>query len=434
MNIVTVEENSNHKIVDSMVVLIALTTCLIINPYAHFYGRFWGEEGSYFFENIYRSSAFDSVFYIYKGTLQITSNLSLLLATRVSMEHAPLITTWVGTVFLCYFIYLFLQWARIHSVNIGIIILSIILLLVSGQTYEVLSNSTNLQWICSLCVMVAIFLPDHVLQRRFYINSVLILLAGLSGVPSSMLAPSMMLRGLVVKSWTQITFAIILGCTALIQIFIILSSQLEERDTDRYSIFELFYVSVIRPPLGLLLTQKGSQTLMSAAYARLDVLILFGFAVIVLAGTLYLIWRWSGLKTVRHDATIIVLTGCLISAVNIFGSLSTEIDAMLGIGGGRYYLVGFVAVLMILCLASRSLQWRHFNLVGLVLVVAVAINLAYAIAAGTTTRHTYNRSWQGQLRQCAQAQVATCNVVIWPANMGPRWTTEVDMSAVSVGR
>lgn len=419
---------------EAVVVIIALCICLMINPYAHLYGRFWGEEGSYFFENIYRSSAFESIFYIYKGTLQITSNLALFVATRISTEYSPFITTWIGTAFLSYFVYLFARWAHLNGVRTGIVVLSMTCLLISGQSYEVLSNSTNLQWMCSLSVMMMIFLSADVLKRHVLFNTVFIVLAGLSGVPSSMLAPAMMVRGLVVRSWTHISFAVILGCTALTQIFIIFSSQLQERDPTRYSIFELFYVSVVRPPLGLMLTQKGSQTLMSAAHAHLDVVVLFALAVIILAGLLYLIWRWKGFEGARSDATIVLLTGCLVSAINIFGSLSSEIDAMLGIGGGRYYLIGFVSVLMLLCLGSRSLHWKSINVVGLILLCGIAVNLAYAIAAGTTTRHALDRSWQGQLQQCSKAKVTTCDVVIWPANMGQRWITKVDMGAVGSGQ
>ena len=435
MKLKPIEDQSNkvsqfQNKYETSIAFIAVMICVVMNPFAHYSGRFWAEEGTYFFSDLYGKSFVDSIFYVYKGTVQITTNMAVYLSANVPIRFSPLVTSWIGTAFIASFAFSYAIWAKSLKIEWPFCAIAIGTLLISGQFYEILSNSTNLQWICSLLVLLFAFFPAASVSKHFVIYALVVLLSGLSGVPSNTLAPLMFAKAWVDRSLEKALLAIILSFTTLVQIITIFGSSLSDRDLSRYSLFELIYMSIVKPGLGIILTQKGSQVIMTPLYENFSDVSLFSLSIILLAFYMYAIYRSKFDTSAKVDLILLIITASYVSVINVAGSLSSEVNAMTGVGGGRYFLIGHLSALMSLCIiivqSQAPLSWFGRAILGL----GIGLNAGYAIATNMTNRYAVHGSWQAQVDGCQRARVGICDVVIWPGNLGQEWVVQLKTGQV----
>ncbi len=120
-------------------------------------GRFWAEEGVFFYTDISKLDFIDSVFYIFNGHLEIFTNITVLISTIFPFKYAPLITTYISLflqsipIFLIIYFYKMLSFSRLGLIFFIIIYCSI------PQSNEVWTNSINLHFFFSFLFLFLLF-------------------------------------------------------------------------------------------------------------------------------------------------------------------------------------------------------------------------------------------------------------------------------------
>jgi hypothetical protein len=172
------------------ILLAALSIIVLRAPELFLYPRFWAEDGSHIFAYAYTQDWLSTLLRCEEYYLFI-SNLASLFATRlVSLETSPLIITVIALV---------VKLAAISIVVCGqsplwltplrkLIIVFIIIF--APSTEEIWLNVNGSQYYLSLITaLVLCEVGSNTSDWQRYTHRVLILLAGLSGVLSSLLAP-----------------------------------------------------------------------------------------------------------------------------------------------------------------------------------------------------------------------------------------------------
>lgn len=192
-------------------------------------GRFWAEEGVFFYTDISKLDFIDSIFYIFNGHLEIFTNITVLISTIFPFKYAPLITTYISLflqsipIFLIIYFYKRLSFSRLGLIFFIIIYCSI------PQSKEVWTNSINLHFFFSFLVFVILLLkPINNISN--WIFRFLLLLSGLSGIPANFLVPAFLLSAIITKEKEKLIQFLILCCTSIIQISLIIRNSLEIGD------------------------------------------------------------------------------------------------------------------------------------------------------------------------------------------------------------
>ena len=124
--------------------------------------RFWAEDGAFYFTDFRTLGAWGALVYVTNGNYQLLTNLLVYLATKVPLAHAPAVTTYGAYLVEALVVVL------IHAVVVGYgINRPVGLLLVAAWTlmpasYETWASATNVQWICSVSMLLMLMLPHEV--------------------------------------------------------------------------------------------------------------------------------------------------------------------------------------------------------------------------------------------------------------------------------
>lgn len=169
----------------------------------------------------------------------------------------------------------------------------------------------------------------------------------------------------------------------------------------------------MRPVLALGLTSKGATIGMAILDDHLPFALLFGAALALVAGLAFIMTTGNRFALSRNELLPIVLACLLVTSLNVFGSLADGSDALRGLGGDRYYLLGRLCVLLVLALVSRTRGlWGRVS-VGL-LGGLLVVQLAYAAVTQVPVRYNYIASRPSQIDRCVQSRQSACRLLIWP--------------------
>jgi hypothetical protein len=409
---------------------LALATFLIISwlkaPALYMAPRMWAEEGALYFSAIQSLRPVDALTLVVNSNLQFLTNAVVYLAAQMPLVWAAHVTTYLSFVIPVFTTYLIVLFCASYGIRRSVCLLAVFIWALLPPTYEVFATATNVQWVCSISILLICALPPRVLETRYepalYVWAVA---CGLTGVPSCITAPGFLLRGVTERSRPHFVMGAALCACALFQLAIIATHPIEGRS------FAFAPLTLVLP--GLL--QTVLSPVMSADIADLigakirtgdagaDVAatatVLGSLSLICLAAALAWSRRWRSL-------TVTLLFLWLLETVlNTFGAFGAYPEGLIsGWGGARYYLFGCVCFLLLLVLGTTA-DHRLARQISIALICLMAgVSLAQMVRSPWTRPLTEGPAWADEVKRCASLQ--SCMVTAWPSGAG--WTFEIRQS------
>lgn len=176
--------------------IILLISILIIvfyrSPYIFLNGRFVAEEGSFWFRNAFIFGPIKGLTQIFFGSayINIWPNISSVFASLVPLEYSPLVTVYFAFVVQLYlFIYIIFSQSDFLITNFDKLFLSLIVLLSPPMVPAVWLNTLTSQVYFTILSILIFFQKDNV--NNFFTKSspVILLISGLSSMPTCILSP-----------------------------------------------------------------------------------------------------------------------------------------------------------------------------------------------------------------------------------------------------
>lgn len=345
-------------------------------------GRFWAEEGAIFYAEIVQRDLLGGILFIFNSHLELCTNIIVYFSTLVDIKYAPLITTYLsfGAQFIpIYFIIKYRTALRLSHANL---LLLLVIAVGLPQASEVWANSINLHfhfsWLVALIAAIKISEgPPKWLSR------LLLIMAGLSGVPPNFLTPVFAYQAIVTKErerWLQ--FSILLS-TSLIQVCLLLFNDFE---SGKRNILEDPYAlwlapiaqSVFSPLFGFTVGDQLANILILAKDLKPGALI---FATLLSAPLAFI--AYIAIKA--RDEPIFIITSCafILMGLSIATSLGEKSALISAAGGGRYFYAP-----NILLAISFLIALKKHNVFTLSIVAALTIN-----SAKNTTHYLGGPPW-----------------------------------------
>ncbi len=221
-----------------VLVIILKTPAAIVTD-----GRFWMEEGSFFFQRICPRGLVEGFFYVHEGRLELPANVLVSLSRLAGLEKAPLVTAYGSLVLQSLpLILLVLQRRRL---DLGALACAILVVLHAclPQADEVWANAINLHFHFSLLAALVLMLPTQQTRPWRWSMRAAALASGLSGAPACVLAPLFVWRAWREKDNERGIQAVLIATAALLQLMLQLTA--DDLSPRQFSIdFEQFGIIV----------------------------------------------------------------------------------------------------------------------------------------------------------------------------------------------
>jgi hypothetical protein len=211
-------KNKKDTMLLSAFIIIFLVFQIAYRGQVLFPGRFFAEEGSFWWANTFTSNFFEQLTFIapLTGYFLLNANLSVMISNIFPMTYSPFITTWISLflqvqVVIAYWILSDKASSRIRLIGCGIILFSPIL-----SISETFANSINSQTFLGVvaCIYLLFWKDLNTLLSKIYFGS-LLTLGFFSGWYSAILAPIYLLRYLFGKKSKFKLFIVILSICGL---------------------------------------------------------------------------------------------------------------------------------------------------------------------------------------------------------------------------
>lgn len=373
--------------------------------------RFFAEEGTFYFTLFRSLGAWDALLFVTNGNYQLLTNVFVWLATKVPLAYAPAVTTYSA------YLVALLVVVLIYAVVVRCAINHLVgLLLVAAWTlmpasYETWPSATNLQWTCSVSMLLVLLLPDDDVRRHFGKIVVWTALCGLTGVTSAMLAPGYLVRAWLERSKRLALLGALLCVCALIQLALVKVYGVHDRPFalgPRILTLPTLLQTVLTPLIGIEAVEDLARPIREGHASALL------FAIIYLAGfSLILIAIVSALQA-RRPALVALVAGlwALVSILNTFGAIGPPIGRVAALGGARYYLFGAMCFCLLLAFGTAARAWPARYAATVLLAIVAGSSVAGLAGGSWRDIHTDGPSWRAEIARCDPA--APCRVAIWP--------------------
>ena len=408
-------------------VAIALfwVTLFFRSPMLFLHPRFWAEEGSYYYAALQGRGFGSSFVLVVNGNFQLLTNWIAYCATLVPARFAAHVTTGLSLLVLGVFAGMvgLLSWQRRWPLPLAAVLLVNLALLPQG--YELYLTGTNVQWICSACVLLLLLLDVSGWTRaRLRLSYLLVIVAGLTGVCSVLLAPAFLLRKTVQPSAFHFRCGLILSACALLHALVIASTP----HPGRLVPSELFFLSF---PLALqtvwspLLGGGNVDTLLAwiftGPWPRLGTALIYLGALALAVFSL-----WGATRSAKSKALpwFLAWAWLSVSVLNVLGSLGNPWALVSGWAGGRYFFLGAICFLLLLAFVASNKPAAPSRGAVFLLALVMASALTTVFRGGWIDPLIRGESWEAAVERCGDRR--PCQVRIWPASLGGRqWSVEL---------
>jgi hypothetical protein len=387
------------------------------SPDLFLYPRFWAEEGRYYYASL-QSADFSLVFkLVVRGNFQLLTNFFGFLATQVPAKYAAHVTTYFSVVITSIMVLLIGKFSVENkwSINLGAMVILIIGLLPSG--YEIYCNATNLQWVCSVSILIISVLKLTDLSKSGILSIyVWSFLAGLTGVGSVMLTPFFLMRRWIVPSERHLYIGIILIICAIVHFFVIFSHSHHGRlfSYDAYTTaLPIVLQTIIAPIVG---ADFVDQILQFGERLSHTSLTFISFLIIIL----FVLGCYIQFKK-NYITLTLVSSWILVSTLNIFGSIGDPYALISGWVGGRYFYLGSIALLLIAGLIASNLQRTTGKIATASLFLILVTGVGQVYLGHWKDWLIRGNSWESVVLACGDAR--PCKVFVWPG--GVDWTFDL---------
>ncbi len=408
------EPIQRHLVLSLFGLLVLVRAPVLVWP-----GRLWGDEGTIYFYQYYTSTVWQSLASVDLGYFSLFNKLAGLASVYwVPLIYAPVVLALFSFVIMLLPAWLLLYASQEFRENKVRYFLIVAVILLIQPNSEVWLNTVNSQFYLSLATAIILITSAGSRGQHIARLSVL-LLGGLTGVVSGLLAPLFWLEYLFKRSPRRLHEALVLSLATLIQLVLVLTAG--GRDTEFH--FDLL-------PWALLVKQWLLPVLGGDITEHLGLLIrqhrLWEYSLLnVLAWLPFLI---LGLALAFHGTrqTLYLLGGAVfIAAVSFLVSIEAQNSEMIlghltPFGGGRYYFAPNAMVAMALILwqqraiapglsSARVFQWFSRLFISLVLIVG-----AYDYITGGPLDFFFfeGPSWPDEVRQWERGDSEV--IRIWP--------------------
>jgi len=341
-------------------------------------GRFFAEEGSYFFPRLCDRGFLDSLSFLFLGRLELVTNLAAWLASHFPLAHAPRVTVFFALAAQSLPVFLLGYTRRDLGISLAGCFLFTFLLVSLPQMPEVFLNTTSIHFHFAFLAALILLLPAPQDRLRHLFRG-LLLASGLSGVTASFILPFFLLRAYLEKDRERLYQAIPLISTTLLQTALVLLHG-EPRDMGQNlpaSAISFIIHQMITPLVGF---QAMGQTsvLLQELPARH-----FAGAPLAFAAVLGWAAAWFAILRSRRQAGFYALglNLFLVAALSIF-SLSSMASCM-GIYCMRYFFVQNCLFLLALIMGlHQSFRAGRFFLgayLSIMLLAALSTNFLFRV-------------------------------------------------------
>ncbi len=372
-------------------------------------GRFWAEEGMYFYHDISRIGPVRGIFYVFNGHIEIVTNLVVSSATMVPLRIAPLITSLLS-VFAQAIPVAFLL-ARRERLNLSVAQVTTVALLTVAlpQSTEVWANSINLHFHFAFLASI-ILLQTAPASGRDWASRAMLFVAGLSGIPANFLLPLYIHRAVTRRSSEASVQAGIICFTAALQLVLLVSFPSHAADRlEPISIWLIGPVAVSQSILGPLF---GAQ-IPSSTYSFLAIHnspLPKQLLVTVLCFLPFVAMYYHAVKTKSETFKTLIRQYAIFVSLGVLLAFGGKVGMVSIHGSGRYL---FVPNCLLLIYVVSNIRNSRLAKIVLLLIAIKSVPAYYR-------QHQTGPNWKVEYESFEREKKSKIN--IWPAG----WSMDVE--------
>ena len=382
--------------------------------------RMWAEEATWFYNQFQFMDFEHSITLIYRENYQFLTNLIVYVSTLFRAVWAAHVTTYVSlavSTFVAYCLGLLVASRKAPWLFI-VPLAAIWAFLPPG--YEIFYTVTNLQWVCSISMLVLLTLPlERVGRGHRLVFWAWSIVCGLTGVPSCIVAPAFLFRGIAERRKDHLIIGLLLSACAVFQLAIILTHPALDVRLFPHNAKGLLLPALLQTCLSPILGNDiveliAIQIRSDAMHSGMLVFVAALSAAMVLAFCTMLAW-----SEVSNRCLVVALVGLWIGAsiINTFGSLGEPSKLIAGSYNNRYFALGDMCLILLLFLSTRSpnLVAKRISLSLIVYLTILFVGQALWSPSAWIIRNAGPR-WKSQIEACGDRR--PCTVTVWPT---PEW-------------
>ena len=362
----------NHKF-KILIFLILLIIIFYRSPYILLNGRFYAEEGSFWFRNSYLFGPIVGITQVFWGSsyFNIWPNIATVFASFVPLEYAPLVTVYFA-LFVKVYLFFFIIFSKsiFIKTNLDRFLISLIILVSPAMIPSIWLNTLTSQISFTIICIFIIFQNEDYKNKFNYFSPVILLISSLSSVLPLLLTPFYLVKFLTKKNKFNFINLTILILTGLFQSFIFLFSKLNNLDlAGEQTRFLLSFEKLINFYYNVLAKPIFGRELTQMVYFKFMQNINF-IVIILIFSLLMIVYLSKNLKSFKKDKIFIILLMLFIlnSLFAFFGSKMLEVQ-------GRYAVVP--AIILILSIYRLSQITEKINKFFCLTIIIISISAGF---------------------------------------------------------
>jgi hypothetical protein len=383
--------------------IAVFATTIFRKPQLLYHPRFYAEEGSFFFSFAYNNSFLHYLLTPHFGYYSLYNVISTSIAALFPLEISPLITTYEALV-LQIFVSLYVVWSDISIFNTNfkryLIAISFPLLCPS----QIWLTTIGIQyWLCILTLIILFNNDSSKVDKKYKIELVLLVLAGLTGILSCIMTPLFVIKAIETRSRKYITYAYCLISCSVLQISTFLYTLLYNANElkERFTPADEIYVRIIKQTT--LLTSKLLASDKTINYDFIDKIDKITMYLMVELWNMPVLEKYVAVYFLTSFIMLLIILPLLIIHRNntemlfiIFSTISVyTISVKLsinGVGGPRYIFAPSVMIMIFLISSYDNQSTKTiFNYLILTLISLIIVN--NCINYVPSMDRTYNDKW-----------------------------------------
>ena len=428
------------KFFSFLVLLVLVIISFYRSPDIFFEGRFWGEDGSIFFQNALNNSFFENFFKIYYptyGYYNLYPRIIAMTAKAFPIEFAALINVYMSYLILFYiFILSIFGNSFLLEKKKQKFLFCFLVLFCSSFVPEVWVNSVNTQiYFCVLSILI-LYSKKNINLNLKIINSIALFIGGCSSSYVVALFPFFFIKYYLIKSRSFLVEAIILLSSFLFQLFFYFHSKssLNMITVNRSNAFfnslnlewiNLYYIKVFFYNVFLKTIFSKKIVILFGEllnYFTVNKFLLLSFIILVSISIVIFLYKII-LNLIKDKEKITILFSlfaifCMILTMNVLVSGSFI--------AGRYAsILGFIFSLSVLFMSFQKYEKTFLKRTLNIFLILIYISGMYQFRPKDYQIHFLDcldacKPWKEQI-------ISNSNdIILWPYNTGNEWKLKLN--------
>ena len=377
--------------------------------------RLWAEEGSLYYNSMQFGSISQIFELVVRGNYQFLTNALVFISTIPKARYAAFVTTYSSLLILIINIIFLNKIFNDYKISIFCRFITVATIALLPQGYEIYLNATNVQWLLAVSILyVSIFKFNNSFNK--YKESLLLIwisICGLTGLPSAILFPLFLFKGLILKQLLNLKIGLILLFSSLFHLIILLLHIHPDRnflENLNYFFPSMVLQTMLSPLIGVSNVDFFlNEFSLNKSYI---LLVLLFFYLIFSAITVYGVYFKDNLKIIIY----LLIFWFYTTFVYVLGSLGNPEALFSGAGGGRYFYFGANAFLLCLVMETTSKAVIYRYGANLILSICLCTGIFEMQFGNWKTWLVQGSSWSSQVNNCGTLR--PCIISAWPGGSG----------------